>query len=263
MRCRIFIFLAMIWSSAALANFLPSGVKPPLCDQQVQSHLQTIFSPGTSPHWSRVVDPDFETTAYRVSTHIGEWYELHVSEGKAPQLLTFSPESTHQISWNEKDCHKDDLAQKPLQIFSQEKDPEALAFTDADLKKLLSSGKKGMIYMWSPHMVYSVEQSENYAAVARKKKMEFTAVLDPMVPVAEAAAAMKTQKKAVVGSRRIASVSDLRKLNSIDLYMREATLHFPTVFVYKNGKIHPHRIIGVLTPQGLSNAVDQWLEEIP
>ncbi|HEY1079181.1 MAG TPA: hypothetical protein VGE46_03755, partial [Bdellovibrio sp.] len=53
-----------------------------------------------------------------------------------------------------------------------------------------------------------------------------------------------------------------RKLASVDLYMMEGTLHYPSVFVFGNGKINPHRMIGVLPAETLSQYIDTYMGEI-
>lgn len=141
------------------------------------------------------------------------------------------------------------------------------SFNDFDFEKILSEKKTAMIYLWSPRMVYSVSEFTRMRALAEKRNMEFVPVLDPMADSQEAKEAMKKagvdfQMKTAALQREPSSINLYRKLNSVELFMRNGTLHFPTVFVTANGKIHSRRLIGVLTNDDLNSSLDQMTGDL-
>ena len=101
-------------------------------------------------------------------------------------------------------------------------------------------------------MVYSVNHSEDYFQLAKKNKFEFTSLLVHDVQFDEADQALKTKKQKFSG----------RKLASVDLYMRDATLHYPTFLVYNNGQIHSKRIVGINTPEDFQDLINQYATEL-
>jgi hypothetical protein len=122
-----------------------------------------------------------------------------------------------------------------------------------------------MIYLWSPRYVYSVKDFQIFRDAAAKKGMEFIAVLDPQVSVEEAQAAVeKTNQEMKPTKRKMASLETFkgRKLASVELFMRDGMVHYPTVFVVKNGKMNPHGLPGILTPPLLSKLLDQRMGDI-
>lgn len=253
---RFYIFSALmglsLQSFAAPSPFLPNmSGKKILCESSLKEKLEIEFS-HQSPNWNREVDAEAMTMTFRAAKKIGEWYELQISESAAPKLLYFSANKTKDFLWNADTCQFTTIEGRGLVLFHQEKNYPIDSFTDQDLEKLLARKSRGIIYVWSPHMVFSFTEFRTFRDVAKKKHLEFIPVLDPSAGVREAAAAAKKVHAEFKG----------RKLASVDLYMRNATLHFPTVFVFANGKINTHRLIGILPKKGLAQGIDQWMEEL-
>lgn len=243
--------LGQAYAGPAWLPDLPAGKKV-LCEKSLLEKINSEFS-SVTPKWSREVDTNSVTSTFRASRDIGEWYELQISDIDAPKLIYLSDKKTKDFVWDSKTCKFETVEGAGLVLFKQDKKHPVDSFTDADLKKILAKkSNKGIIYVWSPRMVYSVTEFRMFRDVAKKKKIEFTAVLDPVVDVKEAAAAAKKVHADFRG----------RKMASVDLYMRNATLHFPTVYVYANGKVNSHRLIGVLPAAGLSMSIDKWMEEL-
>ncbi len=236
------------------------------CQKEAEKVLRVVFAEN-EPKWERVADADFETQAFRAPTSkTGEWYEFHISENNTPELFFYSLAKTSTSQWT-KSCKLLTKQGPGFEFFKAAPGDKEASFTDQDLAKLIHSKKNAVIYLWSPRMVYSVTEFARLRAVIEKRKMEFVPVLDPMVETAEARAAMKKAGvelgvKIAALSREPSSVSFYKRLSSVDLYMRNGTLHFPTMFVVSKGKIHPRRIVGILSDDGLNKSLDEWMAEI-
>lgn len=219
------------------------------CRPQVDIQLERSLG-NAIPQWNRVADANFETKVFRSPVEkVGEWLELRLAGKKSPELFVLSRDKMIEYSWLST-CETVSKILPPLELFK--KDGLAEAFTDADLEALLKSKKKGVLYLWSPNMTYSVTEFRLFRDVAKKRKMEFIPILDHQAKFVDAKAAAKVVGVDVSG----------RKLASVDLYMRHGTLHFPTVFVFANGKIHQKRIVGILTATDFDKMLGEWLKEL-
>lgn len=257
----LIIFLAALTyqgSQGQTSSITAPFSTPISCQKHVETFLNNEFS-GIPISWERVIDEDSQTQVYRASRELGHWYELQISEQKAPRLFYLSAKHNKDYEWNKKTCALTEREGRGL-LFKEQAEgysfpslesPENF-FTDADLKKVVASGKSGIIYVWSPRMVYSVTEFRVFRDVAKKLKIDFIPVLDPFVSDVEARGAAKSVQAEFKG----------RRLASVDLYMRSSTLHFPTVFVYGSGKINSKRVIGVLPPEGLKMTIREWLKEL-
>lgn len=236
------------------------------CKSELQTELTKLFV-GKDPAWDRTVDPSFDTQAFRTSmSKVGEWYELQITEMGMPKLLFYSSEKIFTWTWN-KTCKTVKIKGPGLEFFKSAAGSKNEIFDDADLVKLMGDKKTAMIYMWSPRMVYSVTEFARLRALAEKRKIELIPVLDPMVDVKEARAALKKagidfQIKTASSQREPSSVALYRRMNSVELYMRNGTLHFPTVFLTANGKMHARRLVGVLTNDDLNKSLEEMMGEL-
>lgn len=249
------------------ADILPKDSSPDFkCKTEVQKELEKVFS-GVSPDWERTADPSFDTQAFRAPTaKTGEWYELQIAEKETPKLFFYSSAKNATSSWS-KTCKLATTKKPGLEFFKLTGNDKSEIYGDADLAKLMADKKTAMIYMWSPRMVYSVTEFNRMRALAEKRKMEFVPVLDPMVDIKEARAAMKKagidfQIKTANSQREPSSIALYKRMNSVELYMRNGTLHFPTVFLTANGKMHSRRIIGVMTNDGMNASLDEMMGEL-
>lgn len=236
------------------------------CKVEVQKELEKQFA-GHAPTWERTADPSFDTQAFRAqSGKVGEWYELQIPEKENPKLIQYSSAKTTEWSWK-KNCKVSSKKSRGLEFFKSTASAKAESFNDSDMAKILTEKKAAMIYVWSPRMVYSVSEFTRMRALAEKRKMEFIPVLDPMADSQEARDAMKKggvdlQFKTASLQREPSSIDLYRKLNSVELFMRNGTLHYPTVFVTSNGKIHSRRLIGVLTNDDMNAALDEMTGDL-
>jgi len=246
------------------ADYLPEdSYKDFKCQKEVLTQLKNFFP--TTPQWDRVADVSFDTQAFRASNEVGEWYELHVAEKDMPSVTFFSTAKMAEYKWDDK-CHMTKAPGPGFEFFKQNKKHPIENFSDADLKRVLKTNKKGVIYIWSPRMVYSVTEFTRFKTQIEKKGFEFIPVLDHAVAADEAMAALKKagvefKVRTAANVREPSSVDYYKRLNSVELYMRNANLHFPTLFVYGNGKLQSRRIVGVMTNEGIGKSIDEIMEE--
>ena len=268
MKLYVLLLMAVAFKAQAASPILPEvPFKKIPCEKNVSEFLKTEFA-GTTPDWNREIDADSMTRTYRASKKTGQWYELNISEKEAPKLYYISADESKDYTWDTKSCSQQVAKHGGLVLFKNDKKKKVESFTDKDLEKLLAGKTSGIIYLWSPHMVYSMTEFRVFRDVAKAKGIEFIPVLDPAVDINEAKAAFK-KIPVDINSRKLAS-SEIktklefsgRKLASVDLYMRNGTTHFPSTFVYANGKLNPRRLIGVFGAEGLAQNIDVWMGEL-
>lgn len=199
-----------------------------------------------------VSDGHKETVFRNYSNPIGQWREIHRTEGKAPFVLELNDEKIVKHSFNE-DC-KLVSSDEPLPFILQKvfvtKTPED--WKNEDLRAVVNSGKKGMIYTWSPKFIYSVEWYPQAEKMAHAMGFEFVPVVDPRVSKNEIEAAFKHMQKISNDKRLERTFASWAKPKfhrnlSTDLYMRSGFNHFPVTYIYHHKKIHPRFITGVMT----------------
>ncbi|MNY44953.1 hypothetical protein D3C86_1800230 [compost metagenome] len=63
-------------------------------------------------------------------------------------------------------------------------------------------------------------------------------------------------------AREPSSVDMFKQIGSVDLYMRNGTLHFPSMFLVSNGKIHSRRLVGVMTSDDINQSLDEMTKDL-
>lgn len=117
---------------------------------------------------------------------------------------------------------------------------EEWVFTDHDLETLLASSRAGgLIYIWSPHMPYSVKGLREIRAVGERLDLTVTPLLDPQADAALSAS---------VVDEEALPFTALRYLKSTKLFERGATLHFPTLLVFSHGRVSQQMLPGYTSP---------------
>jgi len=99
------------------------------------------------------------------------------------------------------------------------------SFTDYELAQLFKSSKAGMIYLWSPHMELSINEMKLLSQQTFSKKITF---------LFDHQASPKLEEK--LKGQGISSENFRRqKSHLLDSYNINA--HYPSLVLYKNGKI--------------------------
>lgn len=99
-------------------------------------------------------------------------------------------------------------------------------FTDKKIEKYIKSKKTGAIYIWSPRMGLSEKGLKEIQAASKAMKLPVLLLMDKDV----------SEKEHATLSKKIGK--DLtRRLDSFDFKMRNTSMHFPALMVFKDGKI--------------------------
>lgn len=127
-------------------------------------------------------------------------------------------------------------------------------FSDDDLEDLLRSRRAGgLIYVWSPHMPYSVKGLRDMAVLGARVGMPVTPLLDPY---AETTLSVRVVQEAELPREA------LRSLASPTLFARGATLHFPTLLVFAHGRLAEQMLPGYTSPAVYETFIEEQLAHI-
>lgn len=127
---------------------------------------------------------------------------------------------------------------------------DAGALDDAALARLLEARERGVIYLWSPHMPYSATGAVEASTLARTLRLPLTLALDPQADAQLAARAR---------ARLALPAQALQRARAQALHARGATLHFPTVMVYRDGRLDAQMLPGYTPPAALAEFLQERL----
>lgn len=102
------------------------------------------------------------------------------------------------------------------------------AFNDSDLESLINSNKAGLIYVWSLKMPLSMYGIKEIKKVSKKLNLPLTVIVDSL--------SNKRNLITLLDEKKV-SKKDIRINNSLELFKRNASIHYPVLFYYKNKKI--------------------------
>lgn len=240
-------FLLLQYTSYSLA----SSKKDFLPDFSCKKEILKITKKNSNPKqtWTRHIDENHQTKIFRRPLKsLGRWYELRIVDNSQPALLEISNNDSTFYKFDSKckvtkrygpglifESYEPNQDSQLRKISSEYSD-----FTDNDLASEIKNAE-GFIYVWSPNMVYSVTNLNDYKKFAADKKMKFIAVMGHDSSFENGQLALNAKK-----------VTDsIRKLASVELFMRDAPLHYPTFYYFNSGKLHPRYIRGILMPKDL------------
>lgn len=173
---------------------------------------------------------------YRSPTrHFGRWLEVTIDASGAPTLYEVTNQGATSVTFDS-ECRPQSKNMQALNFEKLEHDSLAKWMDDQKLKDLISSGKSGLIYVWSPEMVYSAKYYRWFRDTAKEMGLKFIPILDPRCKLTD------VDKM----SKLYGIEPDQQKLNSVELYMRNLTVHYPTSLVFKKGQLSDEPIVGVM-----------------
>lgn len=127
-------------------------------------------------------------------------------------------------------------------------------FTDTDLQSVLGPdapcGETGLIYVWSPHMPYSVRGLVEIRDLAAARDLT---VIDLVDPHADAALTRHVSQHSGSAAPR------LRAMRSTKLYHRGVTLHYPSLVVFRDGQILEPLLPGYARASVYAKFIDEHL----
>jgi hypothetical protein len=198
-----------------------------------------------SSQWHRQVDPSPDGKSFRASTKkFGVWVELHIFL-KGIEAIKISSGGTESVTWNQ-NCQE----KKKVSTLSIQKNKNV--FTDDDLESLIKKNEKGMLYIWSPGMVYSMDSYPVFKNAAAKLNLPLTVLMDPYFDEERGAKIAKDFKIPYMN----------RRVESVELLMRNISTHYPETLIYCNGKLSYQRIIGAMTPEVLEDEIKASLKAL-
>lgn len=238
-----FLLLVSVLSTNAFAV-----VPDELLDISCRSAIEKVLKKSESKDkWVRTIDPQVGVQAYRSPTKkFAKWIEIQTFEN--PYVFVFENQKTRVYQFDKKTCVPlNDSDVRPLNFLKAKKE----GFTDKKLQALVESDKPSMIYIWSPSMVYSMREMQVFRDAAKKMNVEFVPVLDFTQPAEHAKKALAHYGQEV----------EIQKFQSLELYMREGDVHFPSTFVVGYNRISD-LIFGALTPELLEARLHKELMTI-
>ncbi|MDH3453208.1 MAG: hypothetical protein OEN20_12405 [Gammaproteobacteria bacterium] len=125
-------------------------------------------------------------------------------------------------------------------------------FTDHDLARLLDNHTRGVIYLWSPHMSYSVRGAAEAQRVVDGLGLVSVLLLDPHAEPALVASVRR--------SHRLPD-SATRRMRASALWDIGATQHYPTVVVFASGRLDAQMLPGYTPPGDLRAYIRQRLQD--
>jgi hypothetical protein len=158
---------------------------------------------------------------------IGVWAELKIFGDKTVELSRITAQSLTRVRWDTPSCKPNVRAEAHPIKPAAKKD----AFDDAGLTTLLSSGKKGIIIAWSPHMTLSVGAVREAVQLGKELGIHVEVVRDPH-------SRTKVAKERLIKEKLPAAY--MQKIQSIDLVMRDMLIHYPSILFFKDGQIKGH-----------------------
>ncbi len=213
----------------------------------------TAMELGSAGSWIEQAPKVTGSRTFRTPTkQIGNWLEIEVAASGAVTLYTIGELVSKETSWNANCATKAAVHPGLGTVLAKDGDTSIKSFTDTNLEELLAKNGSGVIYVWSPGMSFSAKFLKAYRAWAKSKKMDFAIVVDPRATMREVLAAENTYG---FSWERV-------RMNSVDLYMRSTTIHFPTALVFKDGRIHRSEIVGVMSVHDFESEVQKRLSSL-
>ncbi len=237
----LFLFLALLTAEISSAESPLFSLKT--CKDAV---LTEIMAEGSLNHWIPQAPTEDSSAVYRTPTkNFGKWLELAIPLAGRPTLYVTTTLRTQVTRFDAK-CTKQISLEKGMDFSVRQKDSTAKWFDDDSLAEQMKKSKTGLIYVWSPEMNHSAKYFKLFRDVAKKMKISFIPILDP--------------RTASVEVDRIAKVfgtpNENIKLNSIELYMRNITIHYPSSVVFHHGKLDENLIVGVMEKPDIESAIN-------
>lgn len=127
-------------------------------------------------------------------------------------------------------------------------------FDDQSLADLLSHSAQqrgALVYVWSPRMVYSVQNMTLASRAAAAAGLDFVVLHDMRVPPAEIDLATPPFLPLIDSSRALCAK---------ELIHREALRHFPTAFVIGPQGLHAHAIVGAMPAGAWASSISARLQ---
>jgi hypothetical protein len=218
---RILALFVLITCISAQAETLK--LKDYACDTQLKTILNQ-WKVSDQSDWKKQ-PADSSMHAYKVHGEtFAEWVTISTPTQSQTEVNHYLPDGTTMtVTLNTKKCDEQNWVST-----AAPKKSKLDVFTDDDLKVTLEETKNGILYMWSPNMSLSKMGIKNIKAAAKDLGLPVKLIMDAFADQRFAKLFAQEQKL---------QDSDLKRMKSRELASNGATLHYPAVIVYKDGKI--------------------------
>lgn len=216
--------------------------------------LEAILSEqGAVSRWEKQAPVRLGERNFRSpSSEFGKWIEVVINKNGIPKIYASTNDRTLEIEFDDL-CESKRIQKNGMDFRKTTKDKSKSEWLDdIKLKKILGRYDQGIIYVWSPEMIYSAKYWKEFRDVAKRMNLAFIPLIDPRASLIDVA--MANTKYGI-------EPSDL-KLNSVELYMRNLTIHYPTSLVFSRGRLSDTPIVGVMPEEDLKRAIQVSLSDI-
>ncbi len=174
--------------------------------------------------WKKFLSPDSQAVHRTPTRKIGTWIELRFQTDGGVELIRLSPTSNVRIAWNSRRC-----APK-LSAAAVQRDEKRLTgtFDDPYFEAIAAENPDGVLYVWSPHMPYSLKGWEPVQKAAKKLGLPIFPILDP-----HASPLLLSEMPSEFNLLKATS----RRLESWELIHRGVGQHFPTTVLFSRGRV--------------------------
>lgn len=199
--------------------------------------------------WSRFLSPGAEIVHRTPTRKIGTWIELRLLADKGLELVRMSPTSHTRIRWEPKRCAPKLASAAIARDEARLKD----TFDDPYFESIAAANPSGVIYLWSPHMPYSLKGWEPVREAARKAGLPVFAVLDP-----HASPLLLSEMPAEFNALKASS----RRLEAWELIQRGVGQHYPTTVLFSRGRVVGPVFPGVKSEGQYAEFFKEYLAQI-
>lgn len=212
-----------------------------------------VVEQGISESWAEQAPTITGARAFRAPTRkLGTWLELNIAKDGRSTLFIVDELFVRELVWNTNCEAKTTTRPGFSAVIAKNSDLSLRPFDDNILGSALAKKASGIVYVWSPGMSFSAMMLKTYRNWAKRNGHKFIAVVDPVASLRD-----------VLNSEKAYGFTwDRTRLNSVELHMRNATVHFPTTIVFNRGRIHRSEIVGVMSTSDFQIEVKKRLSDL-
>lgn len=174
--------------------------------------------------WKKFLSPNSEIVHRTPTRKIGTWIEMKLLKDGGLEAIRLSPTSSTKIIWEPKHC----APKLASALIRRDQGRLKDTFDDSYFEAVAAANPAGILYVWSPHMPYSLKGWEPLQRAARKTGVPVFAVLDP-----HASALLLSEMPSEFNSLKASS----RRLEAWELIQRGVGQHYPTTVLFSRGRV--------------------------
>lgn len=190
------------------------------CQKEIQAVLKEWkFTGEWSKHLSQAENNGVILNS--PTRNFANWVSLNVINNEVSMELV-RPMAVKRITFT-KDCSAQTEVQFPKPSFSMNG-----RFTDEALKKFMDENPKGLLYVWSANMPWSVEGIQHVRAAAKELNVPVKVIMSPLSD------SKLTEK--LLQDKKVTK-EETQTHASLEFVMRGMSLHDPSILSFKNGRL--------------------------